>query len=52
VGGGADVKRVLVTGPKRALLRDSKFKIEYANPFGDVMMAGPAGIVGMILGHH
>jgi uncharacterized protein (DUF1786 family) len=51
VGEGADVKRILVTGPKRALMKDSKLEIEYANPFGDVMMAGPAGIVGMILGH-
>lgn len=52
VSEGADVKRILVTGPKRALLKDSRLKIEYANPLGDVMMAGPAGIVSMILGHH
>ncbi|MBU2559693.1 DUF1786 domain-containing protein [archaeon] len=51
VGEGVDINRILVTGPKRALLKDSKFKIEYANPFGDVMMAGPAGIVSMILRH-
>lgn len=51
VGEGADVKRILVTGPKRNLLSKSRLKIEYANPFGDVMMAGPAGIVSMILRH-
>jgi uncharacterized protein (DUF1786 family) len=49
---GADVKRILVTGPKRKLLANSRLKIEYANPFGDVMMAGPAGIVSMILRHY
>lgn len=51
VGEKVDVKRILVTGPKRKLLANSRLKIEYANPFGDVMMAGPAGIVSMILGH-
>lgn len=48
----ADVKRVLVTGPKRDLLSNSRLKIEFANPFGDVMMTGPAGIVSTILRHH
>jgi uncharacterized protein (DUF1786 family) len=52
VSEGVDVKRTLVTGPKRNLLLKSCHKIEFATPFGDVMMAGPAGIVSMILRHH
>lgn len=48
----ADIERILVTGPKRDLLSNSHLKIEFANPLGDVMMAGPAGMVGMILRHH
>jgi uncharacterized protein (DUF1786 family) len=52
VSEGADVKRVLVTGPQRNLLSKSRLEVEFANPMGDVMMAGPAGIVSSILRRH
>jgi uncharacterized protein (DUF1786 family) len=42
------VKRILATGPKRKLLIGSPLKVTFANPMGDVMMAGPMGIVDMI----
>lgn len=48
----ADVKRVLVTGPNRTLMSNSRLKVEFACPLGDVMMSGPVGIVSMILEHH
>ncbi len=47
-----DVKRIRVTGPKRGLLSKSHLKIEFAMPFGDVMMAGPAGMVGAVSRHY
>jgi len=42
------VKRILATGPRRDLLANSDLRVSYANPMGDVMMAGPVGIVDMI----
>ncbi|MEE8401273.1 MAG: DUF1786 family protein [Candidatus Hydrothermarchaeaceae archaeon] len=45
----APVKRALVTGPKRGLLTGLRLKIEQASPMGDVMMAGPTGIVSMAI---
>jgi uncharacterized protein (DUF1786 family) len=46
--GMENVKRILVTGPKRHLLIGSKISLEFANPMGDVMMTGPIGIVDLI----
>jgi len=43
------VKKVLVTGPKRRMLNSSELKAEFANPLGDVMMTGPAGIIDLAL---
>lgn len=43
-----DVKGILATGPRRRLLLNSKLRVSFATPLGDVMMAGPAGIVEMI----
>ena len=45
---GADVRRIVATGPRRRMLEGSKLNVESANPFGDVMMAGPVGIVDMV----
>jgi uncharacterized protein (DUF1786 family) len=43
-----EVKRVIVTGPRRGLLRGSALRVSFASPMGDVMMTGPMGIVDMI----
>ncbi|MFQ5975127.1 MAG: DUF1786 domain-containing protein [Candidatus Hydrothermarchaeales archaeon] len=47
--GMENISKVLVTGPHRDLLKGSKLKVEFANPAGDVMMTGPAGIVDIIM---
>lgn len=47
-GACSGVKRMVATGPRRGMLEGSKLDVESANPFGDVMMAGPVGIVDMI----
>ncbi|MGP8024072.1 MAG: DUF1786 domain-containing protein [Methanobacterium sp.] len=39
---------VVATGPKRKILQKTDFKVHYATPAGDVMMAGPAGIINAI----
>lgn len=46
------VKKILVTGPNRGLLKHSKLKVSFATPIGDVMMAGPVGLVDVILVSH
>ncbi len=43
-----NIKRILVTGPNRDKLKNSGLDVEFANPFGDVMMAGPVGIVDLV----
>ena len=42
------VKRIMVTGPRRNLLKGARLKVEFANPYGDVMMTGPVGIVDLV----
>lgn len=42
------IKRILVTGPHREILRDAGLKAEFASPYGDVMMTGPFGIVDLV----
>ncbi len=44
-----NVERILVTGPNRDILRNAGLNIEFASPFGDVMMTGPVGIVDLVL---
>jgi uncharacterized protein (DUF1786 family) len=46
--GYENIKRVLVSGPRRKLLKDSGLALEYASPYGDVMMTGPVGIVDLV----
>ncbi len=48
-GCGTHVRRIVATGPNRGMLEGSRLDVESANPFGDVMMAGPVGIVDMII---
>jgi uncharacterized protein (DUF1786 family) len=50
--GMENVKKILVTGPKRELLKGSRLNAESANPLGDVMMTGPIGVVDMVKGSH
>ncbi|MEK6977666.1 MAG: DUF1786 family protein [Candidatus Hydrothermarchaeota archaeon] len=45
--GTANVRHILATGPNRGMLRETGLRVEYPNPFGDVMMTGPVGIVDM-----
>lgn len=47
--GMKNVKRIMVTGPNRKLLNNSKLKVDFATPLGDVMMAGPVGLIDLIL---
>jgi uncharacterized protein (DUF1786 family) len=39
---------VVATGPKRDILKKTDFKVHYATPAGDVMMAGPVGLINAI----
>ena len=43
------VKRIMVTGPNRNMLRNSSLNVEFAAPAGDVMMTGAVGLVDMVL---
>ena len=36
---------VVATGPLRKILQKTDFKVHYASPAGDVMMAGPMGLI-------
>ena len=36
---------VVATGPRRKILHKTNFNIHYATPAGDVMMAGPVGLI-------
>ena len=36
---------VVATGPRRRILQNTDFKVHYAAPAGDVMMAGPSGLI-------
>ncbi|RMF88997.1 MAG: hypothetical protein D6733_07330 [Methanobacteriota archaeon] len=44
-----NIKRIFATGPNRRILADTELRAEPANPFGDVMMTGPVGIVDLAL---
>ena len=39
------IKKVIVTGPNRNILRETGLSVHYATPAGDVMMAGTIGLV-------
>jgi len=38
-------RHVVVTGPRRGLLRHSRWSVHFATPFGDMMLAGCYGLV-------
>ncbi|MEG3223948.1 MAG: hypothetical protein BME94_00090 [Methanobacteriales archaeon Met13] len=40
---------LVATGPQRKLLQKTPFKVHKAAPVGDVMMAGPAGLIKSVL---
>lgn len=40
-----DFQRLVATGPRRGILKDTDFKVHNATPAGDVMMAGPSGLI-------
>jgi uncharacterized protein (DUF1786 family) len=42
------VKRILVTGPNRSVLKNSSLDVEFSNPYGDVMITGAVGIVDLM----
>jgi uncharacterized protein (DUF1786 family) len=42
------IKRIIVTGPNRNLLKNSSLGVEFASPFGDVMMTGPVGVIDLV----
>jgi len=42
------IEKILVTGPNRRLLEGCGLSIEFARPFGDVMMTGTVGIIDLI----
>ena len=39
------LEAIIVTGPKRAILRNTKLPITYGAPMGDNMMTGTAGLL-------
>jgi uncharacterized protein (DUF1786 family) len=43
-----EIKRIMVSGPNRKILQSSDLELEFANPFGDVMMTGPVGLVDLV----
>ncbi|VBB47417.1 conserved hypothetical protein [uncultured Desulfatiglans sp.] len=45
-----DTLPIIATGPKRALLKDSRLPIVYGAPFGDNMMTGCGGLLEAIRG--
>ncbi|HDH27562.1 MAG TPA: hypothetical protein ENH13_00355 [Euryarchaeota archaeon] len=45
------IEKILVTGPNRGLLSGCGLPIEFARPFGDVMMTGTVGIIDLIKNH-
>ena len=47
--GFENVEKILVTGPKRNLIKNSSLNVEFASPAGDVMITGALGIVDIIL---
>ena len=43
---------VVATGPMRRILQKTGMKVHYAAPAGDVMMAGPVGLIKAIMSRH
>ncbi len=43
---------LVATGPMRRILQKTDFKVHYAAPAGDVMMAGPVGLIKAIMSRY
>lgn len=43
--GFSNIEKIIVTGPNRNILSKAKVPVHFATPGGDVMMAGPIGLV-------
>jgi len=43
--GFENIGSILVTGPRRSIMRDSQLKIHFAAPFGDMMLTGCFGLM-------
>lgn len=43
-----NIKKIVVTGPKRDMVEGLAFNFSYAMPFGDIMLSGAVGIVDLI----
>ncbi|WP_223790722.1 DUF1786 domain-containing protein [Methanobacterium spitsbergense] len=47
-----NIECVVATGPMRGILQKTGMKVHYAAPAGDVMMAGPVGLIKAIMSRH
>jgi len=45
--GFGNIRSIIVTGPNRQIMEDSAFDVEFAAPFGDMMLTGCFGLVEM-----
>lgn len=43
--GFENIGSILVTGPRRSIMRDSQLKVHFAAPFGDMMLTGCFGLM-------
>ena len=43
--GLSEIDKIIVTGPNRSMLKQTKLPVHFAAPSGDVMMTGPVGLV-------
>jgi uncharacterized protein (DUF1786 family) len=46
-----DKLSILVTGPKRGIMRSSRLNVRFAAPFGDMMLTGCFGLLGAYLNY-
>jgi hypothetical protein len=46
------VECIVATGPMRKILEKTDLNVHYAAPAGDVMMAGPVGLIKTIISQH
>lgn len=47
--GFENIGSILVTGPRRSIMRDSQLKVHFASPFGDMMLTGCFGLMNAYL---
>ncbi len=49
--GLANIGSIIVTGPKRSIMRDSELDVRFAAPFGDMMLTGCFGLMDAYLNY-